>query len=133
MTADFHKEGIHSQLWWYPLVAEDGRGKYESHKYVLSKVVKEHPDWLVLGKDGKPGARVSGSGSALPGSPRGSRIPQEAYRKKFIGEWGFDRHQIGQHLHRSGLLQPKTSPQIAAGFINAMADVTKSLPDDTPA
>jgi alpha-galactosidase len=48
MVDDLHQQGVKAQLWCYPLIAEDGKGRYESHKYVGSKVVKEHPDWLVL-------------------------------------------------------------------------------------
>jgi len=40
MTDDFHKEGMLAQLWWLPLGVEDGEGKYESHKYALSKVAQ---------------------------------------------------------------------------------------------
>jgi hypothetical protein len=52
MTDNFHKQGILVQLWWLPLAVEDGQSKYESHKYVLSKVAQEHPEWLILDKDG---------------------------------------------------------------------------------
>ena len=56
MTDDFHKQGILVQLWWLPLAVEDGKGKWESHKYIVSKVVQEHPEWLLLNKDGTHGA-----------------------------------------------------------------------------
>ncbi|HYK49057.1 MAG TPA: hypothetical protein VEU94_04980, partial [Terriglobales bacterium] len=47
MTDNFHKQGILVQLWWLPIGAEDGEGKWESHKYIISKVVKDHPEWLI--------------------------------------------------------------------------------------
>jgi len=126
MTADFHKEGIHSQLWWYPLVAEDGRGKYESHKYVLSKVVKEHPDWLVLGKDGKP-ARVFRDLVVLcPALPE----VQEFHKKlteKFIGEWGFDGHKLDNIYTVPACYNPKHHHKSPQDSINAMADVYKII------
>ncbi len=53
MVDDFHKQGILAQLWWLPLGVEDGQGKWESHKYIVSKVAQEHPDWLILDKNGK--------------------------------------------------------------------------------
>ena len=53
MVDDFHKQGILVQLWWLPLGVEDGQGRWESHKYIVSKVAKEHPDWFILDKNGK--------------------------------------------------------------------------------
>src|SRR5437899_6581654 len=47
-TTLFRSEGLRAQIWWYPLVAENGTGGYESHKYVVAEVVKQHPDWLIL-------------------------------------------------------------------------------------
>ena len=52
MVRDFHKQGIFVQLWWLPLGVEDGQGKWESHKYLVSDVVREHPEWLILDKNG---------------------------------------------------------------------------------
>src|SRR5580704_774184 len=53
MVDEFHKQGMLAQLWWLPLGVEDGQGKYESHKYAISKVAQEHPEWLILDKNGK--------------------------------------------------------------------------------
>jgi alpha-galactosidase len=52
MMDDFHKQGILTQLWWLPLGVEDWQGKWESHKYVVYKVVHDHPEWLILDKQG---------------------------------------------------------------------------------
>ncbi|HUU14605.1 MAG TPA: alpha-galactosidase, partial [Terriglobia bacterium] len=60
MVDDFHKQGILAQIWWVPIGVEDGVGKYASHKYVVSKVVQQHPDWLILDKEGKPARMTRG-------------------------------------------------------------------------
>ncbi len=52
MVDDFHKQGILAQLWWLPIGVEDGEGRWESHKYRVSDVVKQHPEWLNWGFDG---------------------------------------------------------------------------------
>ncbi len=65
MTDDFHKQGMLVQLWWLPLGVEDAQGKYESHKYALSKVAEEHPEWLILDKDGKHARMIARPGDAL--------------------------------------------------------------------
>jgi len=132
MTADFHKEGIYSQLWWYPLVAEDGHGKWESHKYIVSKVVKDHPDWLVLGKDGKPARVFRGLAVLCPSLPE----VQEYYRKlteKFIGEWGFDGHKLDNIYTVPACYNPKHHHKSPQDSINAMADVYKVIYQTTRA
>jgi len=52
----YHDAGIRITLWWIPIVVEDGHGKdiLNHRPYQLSNVVKDHPDWLILDKDGKP-------------------------------------------------------------------------------
>ncbi len=132
MTADFHKAGIHSQIWWYPLVAEDGHGKWESHKYIVSKVVKEHPDWLVLGKDGKPARVFRGLAVLCPELPE----VQEYYKKltqKFIGEWGFDGHKLDNIYTVPACYNPKHHHKSPQDSLNAMADVYKIIYQTTRA
>ncbi len=126
MVAEFHRQGILVQLWWLPLGVEDGPGRYSSHVYKLSKVVQEHPDWLILDQDGNH-ARIARKLAALcPALPE----VQEYYRKlteRFIGEWGFDGHKLDNvftvpacynALHRH------KSPQDS---INAMGTVYKVI------
>ena len=132
MTADFHKEGIYSQLWWYPLVAEDGHGKWESHKYIVSKVVKEHPEWLVLGKDGKP-ARVFRSLAVLdPSLPE----VQDYFKKlteKFIKEWDFDGSKLDNIYTIPACYNPKHHHKSPQESTNAMADVYRIIYETTRA
>ena len=47
-----HGAGLYAQIWWYPLAVEDGVGSYESHKYVVADVAREHSDWLCRNTDG---------------------------------------------------------------------------------
>ena len=126
MATDFHKEGIYAQLWWYPLVAEDGHGKWESHKYIVSKVVKEHPDWLVLGKDGKPARVFRGLAVLCPSLPE----VQEYYKNltaKFIGDWGFDGHKLDNIYTVPACYNPKHHHKSPQESTNAMADVYRII------
>jgi len=132
MVDDFHKEGMYAQLWWYPLVAEDGHGKWESHKYIVSKVVKEHPDWLVLGKDGKPARVFRGLAVLDPSLPE----VQDYYKKlteKFIGEWGFDGHKLDNIYTIPACYNPKHHHKSPQESTNAMADVYKIIYQTTRA
>ena len=93
MADDFHKQGIYAQLWWLPLGVEDGQGKYESHKYKVSEVVKQHPDWLILDKNGKHARMVRDLGALCPAVPE----VQSYYKQlteKFIRDWGFDGSKL---------------------------------------
>jgi alpha-galactosidase len=89
MVQEFHKQGIKTQLWWYPLVAEDGMGKYPSHQYVLSQVVRDHPDWLILNADGSHAKMFRDLAGLCPAVPE----VREYHRKlvqKFLRDWDFD-------------------------------------------
>ncbi len=132
MADDFHKQGIYAQLWWYPLVAEDGHGRWESHQYIVSKVVKEHPDWLVLGKDGKPARVFRGLAVLCPALPE----VQEYYKKltkKFIGEWGFDGHKLDNIYTVPACYNPKHHHKSPQDSMNAMADVYRVIYQTTRA
>ena len=132
MADDFHKQGIYAQLWWYPLVVEDGHGRWESHKYIVSKVVKEHPDWLVLGKDGKPARVFRGLAMLDPSLPE----VQEYYKKlteKFIRDWGFDGHKLDNIYSVPACYNPKHHHKSPQESTNAMADVYKVIYQTTRA
>ena len=115
MVDDFHKQGILAQLWWLPLGAEDGQGKWESHKYIVSKVAKDHPDWLILDKNGKHARMTRDLAALCPAVPE-----VQAYFKqlteKFIRDWGFDGSKLDNIYSVPDVLQPGASSQIAAGF-----------------
>ena len=97
MVQQFHQQGIKVQLWWLPLAVEDGGPGYESHPYGVSEVVKEHPDWLVLDKKGKPARMTRNLATSVPGRSGSSRLLQATDRKIHQG-LGFRRPQARQHL-----------------------------------
>jgi len=126
MTDDFHKQGILVQLWWLPLGVEDGQSKYESHKYVLSKVVEEHPEWLILDKDGKH-ARMTRDLATL--CPAVAEV-QQFYKKlteKFIGDWGFDGSKLDNIYSVPMCYNPAHHHKSPQDSVNAMGDVYKTI------
>jgi alpha-galactosidase len=126
MVDDFHKQGILVQLWWLPLGVEDGQGKWESHKYKVSKVVQEHPDWLILDKDGKHGRMTRDLAALCPAVPE-----VQAYHKqlteKFIREWGFDGSKLDNIYTVPACYNPAHHHKSPQDSINAMADVYKTI------
>lgn len=126
MVDDFHKEGIRAQLWWYPLVAEDGQGRYESHKYAVADVVKQHPDWLILAKDGKPARSVRGLATLCPALPEVQEYTSKL-TEKFIRDWGFDGLKLDNIYSVPACYNPKHHHKSPQDSINAMGDVYKVI------
>jgi alpha-galactosidase len=126
MTDDFHKDGILVQLWWLPLGVEDGQGKYESHKYIMSKVAQEHPEWLILDKEGKHARMVRNLATLCPAVPE----VQQYYKQlteKFIRDWGFDGSKLDNIYTVPMCYNPAHHHQSPQDSVNAMADVYKTI------
>jgi alpha-galactosidase len=126
MNDDFHKQGILVQLWWLPLGVEDGQGRWESHKYIVSKIVKEHPEWLILDKDGKHARMTRDLATLCPAVPE----VQAYYKKlteKFIGEWGFDGSKLDNIYSTPMCYNPAHHHKSPQDSVNAMADVYKTI------
>lgn len=84
-----HEEGLRAKLWWAPLAADPG-----------SELLKNHQDWLLINKEGKPQFITWWDSYYLcPAYP-----PVQEYTKqlivKFMKDWGWDGLKIdGQHLN----------------------------------
>ncbi len=126
MVADFHRQGELVQLWWLPLGVEDGQGKWESHKYVVSKVVQEHPDWLILDQDGKHARMTRDLAALCPAVPE-----VQAYYKqlteKFIRDWGFDGSKLDNIYTVPACYNPAHHHRSPQDSVNAMSEVYKTI------
>ena len=126
MVDDFHKEGELVQLWWLPLGVEDGQGKWESHKYIVSKVVQEHPDWLILDKDGKHGRITRDLAALCPAVPE-VRSYYKKLIEKFIRDWGFDGSKLDNIYSVPACYNPAHHHKSPQDSVNAMSDVYKTI------
>ncbi len=126
MVDTFHRQGIKVQLWWYPLVAEDGTRRYESHPYVLSDVVKEHPDWLILDKDGKPARSFRNLPTLCPAVPE-VRQYTKSLTERFIKDWDFDGHKLDNIYTVAACYNPKHHHKSPNDSIAAMGDVYRDI------
>jgi alpha-galactosidase len=126
MVDDFHKQGVLAQLWWLPLGVEDGQGKYESHKYVVSKVAQEHPEWLILDKNGKHARMVRDLAVLDPSLPE-----VQAYYKqlteRFIRDWGFDGSKLDNIYSVPACYNPAHHHKSPQESVNAMGEVYKII------
>ncbi|MGH9432042.1 MAG: alpha-galactosidase [Terriglobia bacterium] len=130
LVQTFHQQGISVQIWWLPLAVEDGRGRYESHPYGIANVVKEHPDWLILDKDGKPARMARGLAALDPSLPQ----VQEYYRqltKKFIQQWGFDGSKLDNAYSVPPCYNPKHHHKSPQDSVNAVGKVYQAIFETT--
>jgi alpha-galactosidase len=115
-----------AQLWWLPLGVEDGQRRAESHKYIVSKVVQEHPEWLILDKDGKHGRITRDLAVLCPAVPE----VQAYYRRlteKFIRDWGFDGSKLDNIYSVPACYNPAHHHKSPQDSVNAVADVYKTI------
>jgi alpha-galactosidase len=132
MVKKFHEQGVKVQLWWLPLAVEDGGPGYESHTYGVSDVVKEHPDWLILDKNGKPAKMTRNLATLCPAVPE----VREYYKhltEKFIKDWDFDGHKLDNIYSVPMCFNPKHHHKSPMDSVYAMGDVYKTIFDTTRA
>lgn len=130
MVAEYHRQGIKVQIWWLPIGAEVAGQQYVSHKYVDSQVVKQHPDWLILDKNGKPALMVRGLAAMCPAL----KAVQEYHRRltrRFIEEWGFDGHKLDNIYTVPECYNPKHRHASPADSLNAMGEVYRAIFETT--
>lgn len=132
MVTKFHEQGIKVQLWWLPLAVEDGKYGYGGRKFVVSDVVKEHPDWLILDQQGKPARMARNLAALCPALPE-----VQAYYKqlttRFIRDWGFDGHKLDNIYTLPPCFNPKHHHKSPYDSVYAMSDVYKTIFETTRA
>jgi len=130
----YHDNGIKITLWWIPLVAEDGNGRdiLNHRPYQLSNVVKDHPDWLILDKDGKPARATADLGALCPAVPE-VRQYYKQLTERFIRDWDFDGHKLDFSYTVPACYNPKHHHKSPNDSIAAVGDVYKVILDTTRA
>lgn len=132
MVRKFHEQGIKVQLWWLPLAVEDGKFGYGGRKFVVSDVVKEHPEWLVLDQQGKPARMARNLATLCPALPE-----VQAYYKqlteRFIRDWGFDGHKLDNIYATPPCYNPKHHHKSPYDSVYAMGEVYKTIFETTRA
>ncbi len=89
MVDEIHRHGLKADLWWAPMAADPG-----------TKFLEEHPDALILSKEGKP--RDISWWDSWYLSPVDSAVRAETKRlvEKFLGEYGYEGLKLdGQYLN----------------------------------
>jgi alpha-galactosidase len=132
MVQKFHAQGIKVQLWWLPLAVEDGGPGYESHPYGVSEVVKQHPDWLVLDKNGKPARMARNLATLCPRVP-GVRAYYKQLTERFIRDWDFDGHKLDNIYSVPACYNPAHHHTSPYDSVYAMGEIYKTIFETTRA
>jgi len=132
MIKKFHDQGIKVQVWWLPLGVEDGHFGYGGRKYVVSEVLKEHPDWLILDKNGKPARMARNLATLCPAVP-GVQAYYKQVTERFIRDWGFDGHKLDNIWSTPLCYNPKHHHKSPYDSVYAMGDVYKTIFETTRA
>jgi alpha-galactosidase len=132
MVRKFHEQGIKLQLWWLPLGVENGQHGYGGKKFGVADVVKEHPDWLVLNKDGKPAIMARNLATLCPAVP-GVQAYYKQLTERFIRDWGFDGHKLDNIWSVPMCYNPAHHHKSPSDSVNAMGDVYKIIFETTRA
>ncbi len=124
----FHAAGMRITLWWIPIVLEDGQGSdmLDNRPYKIADVVKQHPEWLMLDKDGKHARMTTGLAGLCPALPE----VQEYYReltKRFISDWGFDGHKLDFSFAVPPCYNPKHHHKSPYDSTQAMGEIYKVI------
>jgi alpha-galactosidase len=89
LVGRIHQEGFRAQLWWSPLSAVPD-----------SRLLKDHPDWALLNKDGSRRKISWWNSDYLCPADRSVVEYHKALVRKILGEWGFDGLKLdGQHMN----------------------------------
>lgn len=133
MNQKIHQAGAFSQIWWYPLCAEDGHGRWESHAYGHSALWKEHPDWLILNSDGSVARNNRHIAMLCPALPDVQEYTREM-TLRFIQEWGFDGHKLDNiytvpacHNPSHHHIRPEESSEKMAEVYRIIFETTRAL------
>jgi alpha-galactosidase len=132
MVQSFHEQGIKVQLWWLPLAVEDGGPGYESHPYGVSDVVKQHPDWLVLDKNGKPARMTRNLATLCPAVPE-VREYYKQLTQRIIRDWNFDGHKLDNIYSVPQCFNPKHHHKSPNDSVYAMGEIYKTIFETTRA
>jgi alpha-galactosidase len=130
MVKNFHDQGIKVQIWWLPLAAENGRGRYEKHNYVLSDVVKQHPDWLILDQKGRPALMTRNLPALCPAVPE-VQAYYKSVTERFIRDWDFDGHKLDNIYSVPACYNPKHKHKSPMDSVYAMGNVYKIIFETT--
>jgi alpha-galactosidase len=95
MVNELHRQNFLVQLWWIPTSVQsaDPLGEWPSAAPGISQLAKDHPEWLIMGSDGKYLKDNRKMYMLCPSVPE----VQDHIRQlttRFVKDWDFDGHKL---------------------------------------
>ena len=90
-----HHEGFKIQIWWAPTPVQSPNMTLAgvSVDPGMAKIAKDHPEWLIMDKDGNYPRDARGMYQFCPGVPAVQEYMKQL-TTRFLKEWGFDGHKL---------------------------------------
>lgn len=126
MVDQIHAQKAFAQLWWYPLCVEDGEGNWENVPYGVSKILEQHPDWLVQHQDGSMARNNRGLAILCPALEE-VKTYTLALTRLFIEDWGFDGHKLDNIYTVPPCYNPAHHHQNPQKSVDAFAELYRSI------
>lgn len=130
-----HHQGFKVQIWWEPTPVQPESDILQgvSADPGMATVAKEHPDWLIMDKDGSYPRDCRGMYQFCPSVPAVQEYMKQL-TTRFIKDWGFDGHKLDAyyvvpscynpaHHHQS----PEESYQDLPLLLKAIYETSKSI------
>ena len=130
MNEEIHKAGGFSQIWWYPLCAEDAQGSWEERNHGSSALIQTHSDWVILNADGSVARNNRHLAMLCPALPE-VRAHIAELTQRFIGDWGFDGHKLDNIYTVPACHNPAHRHLRSEELTEAMADAYRLILDIT--
>jgi alpha-galactosidase len=94
-TDSLHRQGFKVQIWWAPTPVQPDSmiAKGVSVDHGMAAVAREHPDWLIMDKDGNYPRDCRGMYQFCPAVPAVQEYMKQL-TTRFIRDWGFDGHKL---------------------------------------
>ena len=132
LVKSFHDQGVKVQLWWLPLGVENGQAADGSHKYGISEVARQHPEWLILDKEGNPAKMARNLETLCPALPEVQAYTRQL-TERFIRDWDFDGHKLDNIFATPRCYNPRHHHKSPDDSVNAMGQVYKIILQTTRA
>lgn len=123
----YHARGLRVQLWWLPLAVEDGAQRPRRQRRV-ARVVREHPEWLILDVSGRPAHAFGGYALLCPAVAE-VRDYHVRLTRRFLGEWGFDGLKIDKVFTVPRCYNPLHKHRTPAEPVERMGEVFRAIYD----
>ncbi len=110
MVKELHDKGYKVKIWWLPTSVQGSVIRPDSMNWInydfgISKVAQDHPEWLILDRNGNADLDSRFLWNLCPSVPQVRDYIRDL-TEKFIKEWDFDGHKLDAYYVISSCYNP---------------------------